>query len=94
MTKRSKQEIALGRRPARVGRIGQLAVAAEVPENPLDYGLLLDAGDHPELPATTSASLYVDGEHPYMDAPTLPSFLFMTAGRIRLHPYIRTFAAA
>jgi len=29
-----------------------------------------------------------------MDAPTLPSFQFMRAGRIRLHPYIRTFAAA
>jgi hypothetical protein len=42
-TKRSDQEIALGRRPARVSRIGQLAVAAEVPENPLDQGLLLDA---------------------------------------------------
>jgi hypothetical protein len=30
----------------------------------------------------------------YMDAPTLPSFQFMRAYRIRLHQYIRTFAAA
>ncbi len=30
----------------------------------------------------------------YMDAPTLPSFQFMMANRIRLRSYIRTFAAA
>jgi hypothetical protein len=29
-----------------------------------------------------------------MDAPTLPSFQFMRACRIRLHQYIRTLAAA
>jgi hypothetical protein len=36
----------------------------------------------------------VNGEHAYMDAPTLPSLQFVRVGRIRLHPYIRTFAAA
>jgi hypothetical protein len=36
----------------------------------------------------------VSGDRPYMDAPTLPSFQFMRADRIRLQPYIRTFAAA
>jgi hypothetical protein len=34
------------------------------------------------------------GERQYMDAPTLPSFQFGRAYRIRLHQYIRTFAAA
>jgi len=29
-----------------------------------------------------------------MDARTLPSLQFMSARRLRLHPYIRTFAAA
>ena len=29
-----------------------------------------------------------------MDAPSLPSFQFVMACRNRLHPYIRTFAAA
>jgi hypothetical protein len=33
-------------------------------------------------------------ECPYMDAPTLPSFQFVRADRIRLQPYIRTFAVA
>ena len=33
-------------------------------------------------------------ERQYMDAPSLPSFQFMKADRIRLHQYIRTFAAA
>ena len=37
---------------------------------------------------------YPEFERPYMDAPTLPSFQFMMACRIRLRPYIRTFAAA
>jgi hypothetical protein len=36
----------------------------------------------------------VDHERPYMDAPTLPSFQFVVVRRRRLHPYIRTFAAA
>jgi hypothetical protein len=33
-------------------------------------------------------------ERQYMDAPTLPSFQFMRARRIRVHQYIRTLAAA
>jgi hypothetical protein len=33
-------------------------------------------------------------EQPYMDAPTCPGFQFLMAYRDRLHPYIRTFAAA
>jgi hypothetical protein len=53
-----------------------------VPENPLDHGLLLDAGDHPELPATTSASLYVNGEHP------------LEAWRLRLSARCRSVVAA
>jgi hypothetical protein len=36
MTKRPDQEIGLGRRPARMGRIGRLRVAVEVLENPFD----------------------------------------------------------
>ena len=36
----------------------------------------------------------VSHDRQYMDAPTLPSFPFMKADRIRLHQYIRTFAAA
>jgi hypothetical protein len=38
MTKRSDQEIALGRRSARVSRIDRLVIAAEMLENPLDPG--------------------------------------------------------
>jgi hypothetical protein len=33
-------------------------------------------------------------ERPYMDAPTWPSIQFVRADRIRLQPYVRTFAAA
>jgi len=33
-------------------------------------------------------------DDPYMDAPGLPSFQFVMAGRNRLHPYIRTLYAA
>jgi hypothetical protein len=44
----------------RVRRIDRLAVAAEVFKNPLNRGLLLDAGDHPELPAAAPAGLNVD----------------------------------
>ena len=42
-------------------RIDRLAVAAEVLENPLNRCLLLDARDHPELPAAAPAGLDVDG---------------------------------
>jgi hypothetical protein len=38
MTKRSEQKIGLGRRPARIHRVGRLAAAAEVLENPFDPG--------------------------------------------------------
>jgi hypothetical protein len=34
--------------------------AARVLENPLDDGWILDARDHPQLPATTPADLDVD----------------------------------
>jgi hypothetical protein len=60
MAKRSEQEIRLGRPPARIGRIGRLAVAAEMLENPFDDGWILDAGNDLELPATTTAHLDVD----------------------------------
>ena len=59
MARPSEQPIALGRRPTlataslqlpRMGRIDRLLVAAEVLQNPLDHGRLLDARDHPQLP--------------------------------------------
>jgi hypothetical protein len=43
-------------------RIGRLAVAAEVLENPLNRCWLFDARDHPQLPATAPADLDVDGK--------------------------------
>jgi hypothetical protein len=43
-----------------MGRIGRLAVAAEVLQYPLDDGRLLDAGNDLELPATTTARLDLD----------------------------------
>jgi hypothetical protein len=43
MTKRSDQEIPLGRRSARVARIDGVAIAAEMLENPLNRRRLLDA---------------------------------------------------
>jgi hypothetical protein len=54
-------------------------------------GFFLKIADRPELPVLTAAASH---DWPYMDAPTLPSFQFMSACRLRLHPYIRTFAAA
>jgi hypothetical protein len=51
MTKRSDQEIALGRRSARVSRIDRLVIAAEMLENPLDPG---DAATRAEQPAPRS----------------------------------------
>src|SRR5690606_6474944 len=65
MAKASERQIALGRRTAR-GRcsIDGRCIAAEVLKNPLNHGRILDAGDHPQLPAATSANLYVDGGWP------------------------------
>src|SRR5690554_4742115 len=63
MAKASERQITLGRRTARVCSIDGRCIAAEVLENPLNHGRILDAGDHPQLPAATSANLYVDGEH-------------------------------
>ena len=60
MTERSDQQVALGRCSSWMGRIGRLAVAAEVPQYPLDDGCILDARDHPQLPAAASADLDVD----------------------------------
>jgi hypothetical protein len=60
--RRSAQPIALGRRAARMRPILRLAVAPEVLENPLDDGRILDARDHPQLPATAAAGLDVDGK--------------------------------
>ena len=60
MTKRSDQEIALGRCPTRVCRIGRLRITAEMFQNPIDDGWVLDAGDHLELPAAAPADLDVD----------------------------------
>ena len=64
MARRSAQLIVLRRRPAGVSRIERLGIEAQVPENPLDHGRLLDARDHLELPAAAPADLDVDGEHP------------------------------
>jgi hypothetical protein len=54
MAKRSEQKIGQGRHPARMGRIGRLAVAAEVLENPFDDGWILDAGNDLELAGATA----------------------------------------
>jgi hypothetical protein len=62
MAKRSDQQIALGRRPARMGWIGRLTGAAKVRQYPLDDGRILDARDHLELPAAAPADLDVDGK--------------------------------
>ena len=65
MATRSDQQIALGRRPARISRIGPLtAAAAEVLKYPFNDRGVLDAGDHLELPAAAPAVLDVDGKHP------------------------------
>ena len=59
-TKRSDQAIALRRRPARMARmcrIDGLRSMAEMFKNPLDDCGLLNAGDHPQLPAALSAGL-------------------------------------
>jgi hypothetical protein len=60
LAKRSEQKIGRGRLPARMGRVGRLAVAVEVLENPFDDGWILDAGNDLELPATATAHLDVD----------------------------------
>ena len=38
-------------------RIDGLGITAEVPENPLDDGGFLDAGDHSQLPTALTAGL-------------------------------------
>jgi len=63
-TKRSDQAIALRRRSARMRRINGLRSVAEMVQNPLNHCGLLDAGDHPQLPAALSAGLNVGGEYP------------------------------
>ena len=66
-TKRSDQAIALRRRSARMARmcrIDGLRSMAEMFKNPLDDCGLLNAGDHPQLPAALSAGLDINGEHP------------------------------
>ena len=63
-TKRSDQAIALRRRPTRMCRIDGRGSVAEMFQNPLDDCGLLNAGDHPQLPAAVSAGLNVDREHP------------------------------
>ena len=63
-TKRSDQAIALRRRSARMRRIDRLRSVAEMVQNPLDDCGLLNAGDHPQLPAALSAGLNVDCEYP------------------------------
>ena len=64
MRKRSDEAIARRRRSARMRRIDGLRNVAEMVQNPLDDGGLLDAGDHPQLPAALPAGLDIDGEHP------------------------------
>ena len=65
--KRSDQAIALRRRSARMARmcrIDRLRSMTEMFKNPLDDCGLLNAGDHPQLPAALSAGLDINGEHP------------------------------
>ena len=45
-------------------RIGGFRSVAEVLQNPLNHRGFLDAGDHPQLPATSATGLNVNGEHP------------------------------
>ena len=58
--KRSDQAVALRRRAAWMYQIDGLRRLAEMVQNPLDDGGLLDAGDHPQLPAAVLAGLNVD----------------------------------
>ena len=58
--KRSDQAIGLRRRAARMCRIDGLGSVAEMVQDPLDDGGLLNAGDHPQLPAALLAGLNVD----------------------------------
>jgi hypothetical protein len=62
MATRSDQQIALGRRPARISRIGRLRIASEVRQYPFDDRWILDARDHLERPAAAPADLDVDGK--------------------------------
>jgi hypothetical protein len=62
MTKRSDQQIALGRRTTRIGWIKRVCIASEVLENPFDDGRILNARDHLKLPAAAPADLNVDGK--------------------------------
>src|SRR5690606_16696283 len=71
MAKASERQIALGRRTARVCcSIDGRCIAAEVLKNPLNHGRILDAGDHPQLPAATSANLYVGRKDDDTEKPT------------------------
>ena len=67
----SERQIVLGWRAARMRaslrlpgmrRIGGASAAIEVPENPPDDLRILDAGNHPQLPAAVPAGLNVDGK--------------------------------
>src|SRR5690606_18078089 len=69
-TKQSDHQIGLRRRPARIGRIGWLAVATQVIENPRNHCRFLDTGDHPQLPATAPTDL--DGDREYAFEPLRP----------------------
>src|SRR5690606_18806323 len=62
MTKQSDHQIGLRRCPARIGRVGWLAVATQVIENPRNHCRFLDTGDHPQLPAIAPTDLDVDRE--------------------------------
>src|SRR5690606_20414469 len=65
ITTQSDQQIGLRRCPARIGRIGRLAVAIQVIENPRNHFGFLDTGDHPQLPATAPTDLDVDREYAF-----------------------------
>jgi hypothetical protein len=45
-----------------VSRIDRLGIVTQVLKNPLDHGRLLDARDHPQLPAAAPAGLDIDGK--------------------------------
>jgi hypothetical protein len=48
-----------------MGRIGPLAVATKVIENSRNHCAFLDAGNHPQLPATAPTDLDVDREYAF-----------------------------
>src|SRR5690606_23926285 len=82
------KRVPLRRCPARIGRIGWLAVATQVIENPRNHCRFLDTGDHPQLPATAPTDLDVDREYAFeplrSPAAVSPHSLWLPAAATRV----------